>query len=179
MVCSISDNVWALKKCSVAGSVDGEMLLEDSNPLKEDHISASAIICMTVNDPRAFNEKETAGVSEEKHPGILGNKTEVQRSKNFEGVSETNGEFLSSLCLKSSEVYDFPNFVGLWDAHKGIVPPVEESFLCKKRQIQRMKYYHLNEKTSETLDPSEAGESCQLCPIILLRNDIQKGSITR
>lgn len=173
----MSGKIWPLKN-SLTGVVDNGTKLEESDVLKnEDDIPSSAIISLTVNDPRALFEKETVAVSEAKLPGALGNtETGVQGSTNFPSASEMSKESLSSLCLTQKEGY---HFVDLWDAHKGIVSPIEESILCKKRHLQRMKYYHLNEKTSESLDHSDAEQSCQFCPVMLLRNNIQKGSITR
>lgn len=158
--------------------VDNETQFEKSDILKnEDDIPSSAFISLMVNDPRALFEKEIVAVSEAKLPGALGNtETGVQGSTNFPSASEVSRESPSSLCLTQKEGC---HFVDLWDAHKGIVSPIEESILCKKRHLQRMKYYHLNEKTSESLNDSDAEQSYQFCPVMLLRNDIQKGSITR
>lgn len=176
VVC-MSGKIWPLKN-SLTGVVDNGTQLEESDALKnEDDIPSSAIISLMVNDPRALFEKETVAVSDAKFPGALGNtETGVQGSANFPNASEMSRELLSSFRLTQKEGY---HFLDLWDAYKGIIAPLEERILCKKRHFQRMKYYHLNEKTSESLDHSEAEQSCQFCPVMLLKNNNQKGSITR
>ncbi|GAA0157291.1 endoribonuclease [Lithospermum erythrorhizon] len=68
------------------------------------------------------------------------------------------------------------NNVNIWDASLGIYPPEEESVLCDERHYQHMQSYRIFEKTSKR-NASDKGKCSRLCPIMLLKNHANRGSI--
>ena len=148
-VCSVSQTSWELKKCSVA-EADVENQVKDA-PLfeNEDKISSSAIISLTVNDPRISTKED-----------------EVKGHQTLEEIPE------------NKTVTQFGS-MDLWDAGKRICPPVEESVLCMEKHQQRLAFFCLGDKNSGEPNALTKGQCSRLCPIILLRNNNLGDSITR
>ncbi|KAL3517358.1 hypothetical protein ACH5RR_019947 [Cinchona calisaya] len=180
-MCSISTNSWAPQTCSDAVS---SVRTPDTNSCvlpPEDQISTSAIISLTVNDPRAFMGKGVAVVSEAKPSDVLGAKEiEIQPDTTLEGIPQWNKDSSSSsLLLKPEEKHLFSEFIDLWDASKEVNPPVDESFLCKEKHCQLLKIFNISDGNCKNLDASGVRESSQLCPIMLLKDNSNEGFTTR
>ncbi|KAA8539536.1 hypothetical protein F0562_026228 [Nyssa sinensis] len=139
-VTCIPENFWQLNKSSTV-EADSETQLENSSILKsEDHISSSSssIIFLTVNDPRALPGKRVAVFPNATPTNMLGHvrEDEVVGHPTLSGIPNRNTELLSSLWLKPEERSDPSPCIDLWDASKGLTPPVEESILCQERHHQ-------------------------------------------
>ncbi|KAM7523324.1 hypothetical protein LguiA_013226 [Lonicera macranthoides] len=147
-VTRVSQTSWELKKCSVA-EADVENQVKDA-PLfeNEDNISSSAIIYLTVNDPRISTKED-----------------EVKGHQTLEEIPE------------NKTVTQFGS-MDLWDAGKGIYPPVEESVLCMEKHQQRLAFFFLGDKNSGESNALRKGQCSRFCPIILLRNNNLGDSIT-
>ncbi|KAA8538566.1 hypothetical protein F0562_028240 [Nyssa sinensis] len=174
-----SENFWQLKKCSTT-KADSETQFEKSSILKsEDHISSSSIISLTVDDPRALPERRIA-VFPKATTSMLGHvrEDEVEEHPTL-GIPNRNTEILSSLWSEPEERSDLSPHINLWDASKWLAPPVEESVLCEERHHQRLDFFCLGDSNLGALNASTKGRCSRLCPIILLKNDNQKGSIMR
>nr|XP_027114112.1 uncharacterized protein LOC113732501 [Coffea arabica] len=175
-----STNSCAVPKCSVAVNNNKSSTTYSWSLPQEDQISTSAIISLTVKDPRAIAEKGFAVLPETKPSEILGAKeTNMQGDTTLERILPRNPGSLSSLLLNREEKYQFSDFIDLWDVSKGANPPVEESFLCKKKHCQLMKFFSIGEENSNNLDPSGVRQFSQLCPIMLLKDNSGKGFTTR
>lgn len=71
------------------------------------------------------------------------------------------------------------NYTELWDVNKGLFCPVEESVLCMEKHHQRLSSFCLTNKTSNDVNtPTNMGSS-RFCPILLLKRNNLKDSITR
>ncbi|CAK9145232.1 unnamed protein product [Ilex paraguariensis] len=175
-----SDTSWQLNKCSVI-KTDSEIQFKNSSVLgNEDVIPSSAVISLTVNDPRTLTEEGVAAIPEAMSTGILENvpEDEVKEHTTFAGIPQMNKGLAKSLYSKPEESSDLPFSIDLWDASKGICPPIEESVLCMEKHHQRMTVFCLGDKSSKARNAPVKGNCSKLCPILLLK-DYDKGSITR
>ncbi|XP_027178382.1 uncharacterized protein LOC113777480 [Coffea eugenioides] len=174
-----STNSWAVQKCSVAVNNNKSSTTYSCSLPQEDQISTSVMISLTVKDPRAIAEKGFAVLPETKPSKDLGAKeTNTQGDTTSERILPWNPGSLSSLLSNPEEKYRFSEFIDLWDVSKGVNPPVEESFLCKKKHSQLIKIFSIGEKTSNKLDASGVRQYSQLCPIMLLKDNSGKGFTT-
>uniref|UniRef100_A0A5B6YLK6 Uncharacterized protein n=1 Tax=Davidia involucrata TaxID=16924 RepID=A0A5B6YLK6_DAVIN len=165
-----------------AAEAEIETHLKNSSILEsEDHISSSSIISLTVNDPRALPEKKVAVFPKATSTSMLGHlrEDEVEGHPTLAGIQNRNAELLSSLWSKPEEISDLSPFIDLWDAGKGLAPPVEESVLCKERHNQRLNSFCLGDTNLGALNASTKGQCSRLCPILLLKHDNEEGSIMR
>ncbi|GMH02302.1 hypothetical protein Nepgr_004141 [Nepenthes gracilis] len=155
-----SEDSWQLKKCSVVGG-DNSNESRQRVLQKEDCISSHAVVPLIVADPRSLR-------------GLLEDKTKEQ-SVSTGGLDRNEG--LSALQSKPAEEYTSSNCKDLWDVSKGIHPPLEESVLCMERHHRRLDFFCIKDKTFGPLHISTIAKCLRLCPIILLRNTSQAGSL--
>lgn len=178
-VTSFPENYWELKKCSAAED-DNETQLGNSSVFENDDQIFSSVISLTVNDPRLLTGKDDMFVPRARSTGMRGHEEdEDDGHKTSAGIAESSIELLSSRCLGNGESSVIFDSIDLWDASKGIGPPVEESVLCMEKHHQRLASYCLNDKGPRELYASTKGQCSRLCPILLLRNNNLKNSITR
>lgn len=89
--------------------------------------------------------------------GEYGSVAEISRGQKelFSSWSETCGNSVAA--CKS-----------LWDLSSGVMPPVEESILCKERHELRNSLFCLHSPISTELQSSRS------CPVVLLKNENEK-----
>lgn len=179
---SVAANPSALRRCSFV-ETDGANEVQNASILKnEDQISSRAIISLTVSDPRVLTEKGVGVVPEAAaSTGILGQikRNEDKESDNLAGIAEKDKESGLSLYVKPDECCYLSENMDLWDASKGLCPPLEESVLCMEKHHQRLAAFCLGERSSGELNASTNEQFSRFCPTLLLRNSNLKDSITR
>ncbi|KAL6965717.1 ribonuclease P [Sarracenia purpurea var. burkii] len=129
----------------------------------EDHISPSAIISLTISDPRDLPEKKALLVSEATSTSTLGSMKEDEGKE----LWKNGGDGALSVSMD------------LWDASKGILPPVEENILCMEKHHKKLAFFCLDNTNLGKQNASTEGLFCRLCPILLLNNSNRKGSVAR
>ena len=122
----------------------------------EEQIPSCAILSLTVNDPCNFPMKKTTVV-----PEVASNRVLGDASKN---------EAMETTSLVGNQDMD------LWDASNGLSPPVEEDVLCMEKHHQHLGFFCLSESQSGILNTSSDVQHGS-CPILLLKNNNQKGMI--
>ena len=90
-MCSAAENSWKLNKC--LGTEPGIQTRTKKFPIleNEDHISSSAIISLTVSDPRALSEEKVELVREGTSTGNLGYMKEDE-DKDFSPSADISGK---------------------------------------------------------------------------------------
>ncbi|KAL7226950.1 hypothetical protein ACSBR1_021923 [Camellia fascicularis] len=164
-VTSIAENCEQLGKCS-----DMEAGIETR--VKK----SSAIITLTVSDPRALPEKKVELVPKTTSTSKLGYNREDDEGQEF-SASGKNTELFSSASLKLQEDCALSDSMDLWDASKGILPPVEENVLCMEKHQQQLAFFCLGNTNLGKQNASTGELCCRLCPILLLNHSNEKGSI--
>ncbi|CAI9108481.1 OLC1v1008079C1 [Oldenlandia corymbosa var. corymbosa] len=168
---SVSMDSCALQKCSVA-STDGKTHFQDASSLPdEDKISMSAVISLMVNDPRVLVGKSL--ISEPEVGGS--NESENERNTFLDGTKLQKMGTFSSLFSWPEQSYQSLEFADLWDSRKGILPPLEESILCKEKYRQSLKFFGVAHRNLGKVDASQettSSEYSQLCPIMLLKDNL-------
>lgn len=138
----------------------------------EDDIGSRAILCLRVYDPRILPETRAADVPGSPTTGTLCVlKAEAKKCAALAGISDKNKELPKLEGTFISHSND-----NLWDISRGISPPVEESVLCMQRHHLRMDDFCLDVPNSGMLSTSTTHCS-RYCPILLLKNNYQKGSL--
>eukprot|EP00261_Vitis_vinifera_P023172 XP_010654974.2 PREDICTED: uncharacterized protein LOC104877333 [Vitis vinifera] len=122
----------------------------------EEQIPSCAILSLTVNDPCNLPEKKTTVV-----PEVASNKVLGDASKN---------EAMETTSLVGNQDMD------LWDASNGLSPPMEENVLCMEKHHRHLGFFCLSESQSGILNTSSDVQHGS-CPILLLKNNNQKGMI--
>ncbi|OWM80050.1 hypothetical protein CDL15_Pgr010028 [Punica granatum] len=153
-----------LKKHSEAVSNDDKM--KDHSSLKEEQFSDSTVLSLVVKDPRAYREE---GVTDVKSVTT----TKVEFTSPVQVEEHTIPSDDHGVSPPSSLVY--PEIEDLWDASRGIKPPVDESVLCQERHDKRLEFYCLSDPNCRTSSTLEAFQS-STCPIMLLRKHSQAHS---
>ena len=166
-LCSIEENCEQLGKCS-------DMEADIETRVKK----SSAIITLTVSDPRALPEKRVELVPKTTSTSKLGYNREDDEGKEF-SASGKNTELFSSASLKLQEDIAPSDSMDFWDASKGILPPVEENVLCMEKHQQRLAFFCLGNTNLGKQNASTGELCCRLCPILLLNQSNEKGSIVR
>ncbi|KAI3507861.1 hypothetical protein L1887_22856 [Cichorium endivia] len=83
-----------------------------------------------------------------------------------------------SRVLTNNTKFDL-NYTELWDVNKGLFCPVEENVLCMEKHHERLSSFCLTNKTSNDVNtPTNMGSS-RFCPVLLLKQNNLKDSITR
>ncbi|GLT66620.1 hypothetical protein SLA2020_389770 [Shorea laevis] len=102
---------------------------------------------------------------------------EIKEHAALTGVSDNNKDVLLSFCSKpegkSTIYYDNE----LWNNSSGVSPPVEESVLCMEKHHLHMDNFCLDDPNSGVLKTSTKVQCSRSCPILLLKNNNQKGSL--
>ncbi|XP_031373046.1 uncharacterized protein LOC116189756 isoform X2 [Punica granatum] len=155
---------FQLKKHSEAVSNDDKM--KDHSSLKEEQFSDSTVLSLVVKDPRAYREE---GVTDVKSVTT----TKVEFTSPVQVEEHTIPSDDHGVSPPSSLVY--PEIEDLWDASRGIKPPVDESVLCQERHDKRLEFYCLSDPNCRTSSTLEAFQS-STCPIMLLRKHSQAHS---
>ncbi|KAL2460020.1 ribonuclease Ps [Abeliophyllum distichum] len=166
----ISESSWHLKKCSAEEDEDEEESKKTSILNNEEQISSSAIISLIVNDPRTLSRNDIEVVPEGKPPGLL-------RKSKDQTRSERDAESLSF--YPNLEDHSVAECIDLWDASRGICPPVEESVICMEKHHRRKEFICLGGTHLGIQNASTERNSSRLCPILLLKNENLEGSVIR
>ncbi|PIN17831.1 Ribonuclease P [Handroanthus impetiginosus] len=163
---SCSENSYHQKKC-VADRDDDHGLSEETSILENgNQIPSSAVISLVVKDPRTLTKKGNVIIPEGKPLGLL----------SYEHC-ETKEQSFSSLPKHEAECVF--NYGDLWDANKGVSPPVEESILCMEKHQQRKEFICLGSKSSVSQNAIVDGKYSRVCPVMLLKNENHEDSVTR
>jgi ribonuclease P/MRP protein subunit POP1 len=136
-----------------------------------------AILSLRVKDPRIMPETGIVDVPESLSTGMLSvPKAEIKEHAALTGISD-NKELLLSIWSKpegkSTIYYDNE----LWNNGSGVSPPVEESVLCMEKHHLHMDNFCLDDPNSGVLNTSTKVQCSRSCPILLLKNNNQKGSL--
>ncbi|KAK9086285.1 hypothetical protein Syun_028679 [Stephania yunnanensis] len=172
-----------LKRCSVS-EADSDTHLEKSFIFEQAvHLPSHSIISLTVKDPRVLPNKNIEFVSEESPVIVNGDVLEeksdnslanIKQSKDKDKVTDEASILYSWLKDEANNTLLSDN-KELWEIGNVVTPPpVDENFLCVERHRRRMKFFQLD-NTSSALPSAETAESAGLCPILLLKNNNQKG----
>ncbi|KAL5791959.1 hypothetical protein ACOSP7_000553 [Xanthoceras sorbifolium] len=176
-VTDISKDSLQLKKCS-ALEADGDF---EKNKIfileNEENVSSCAILSYIVKDPRLLLNERTADVPESASTVIYNNVPEDEANEHVDlpGIPDKSKELLSSSWSKFEGSTKFYDRI-LWDANNGISPPVEENVLCMEKHQQRLDFICLDDPKSGTTETSNRVQCSRSCPILLLKNNNQKGS---
>ncbi|KAK2649122.1 hypothetical protein Ddye_016611 [Dipteronia dyeriana] len=162
-VTDISKDPLQLKKCS-ALEADGDseknkiFVLEDKK-----NVSSTAILSFIVKEPRLLLNERIAD--------FWGSASSIIPNN----VRDDEANELSSSWSKFEGSTIF-NDRSLWDANSGISPPVEENVLCMEKHQQHLDFICLDDPKSGTAKTSNEAQCSRSCPILLLKNNNQKGS---
>lgn len=163
-ITSDAENRWNRKTCSYK---DSDMETHPRKLLIPENIPSSAIISLTVSDPRISPEKkyefgiEKTVTSKEMH-------VKEEDKKSME-ISSTSAEESTSVSENSE----------LWESSKNILPPVEEHILCMEKQQQQLAFFRLENTNLEKQRALTKELTCRFCPIMILNGRENKGSVTR
>ncbi|GAV83063.1 POP1 domain-containing protein/POPLD domain-containing protein [Cephalotus follicularis] len=169
----VSENFLEFKKCSVP-EADGETQSRKSSIENEEHLPSDAILSLTVWDPRAVPKNMIGDVSMLALTRIL--EAEGKEHAASSGIFDKNNELQISSLSNSKGCNIFSDNKNLWDALFGVNPPLEENVICMQKQHQRMDFFCLDGPKSGMLKPSTEVQCARSCPIMLIRNNDQKGS---
>jgi ribonuclease P/MRP protein subunit POP1 len=137
-----------------------------------------AILSLRVKDPRIMPETGIADVPESLSAGMLSvPEAEMKEHVALTGISDNKKELLLSICSKpegKSPVY-YDN--ELWNNSSGVSLPVDESVLCMERHNLHMDNFCLDDPNSGVMNTSTKVQCSRSCPILLLKNNNQKGSL--
>ncbi|XP_062087610.1 ribonucleases P/MRP protein subunit POP1 isoform X2 [Humulus lupulus] len=154
----ISEDSQQVEKHSVAEADNGSQLRKNCVLQNEDHISSKAMLSLSVMDPRTITKKGMI-------PNVPGNEIGEHT-----GIAE-----ISDRCKESFPLSSEPGSNGtltsrnLWDASSGVIPPVEESILCKEKHELQKKFFFLDGPTSTEVQCSRC------CPTMLLKDKNKEG----
>lgn len=139
-----------------------------------ENFSSHAIVSLRVKDPRIMPEKRFADVPESLSTGMLSvSEAEAKEDVALAGILDKNEELLSGTKPGgNSIIYDNKD---LWDSSSGVSPPVEDSVLCMEKNSLRMDKFCLDASNSGMLNTSTKVQCSRSCPILLLKNNDQKG----
>lgn len=137
--------------------------MKDHISLKEEQLSDSAILSLVVKDPRVCREKRVTNVQTTSNSED-GFTLPVQVEEQAPAVIHA----ADSGGLHSSSHVNY-ELEDLWDASRGIRPPVEESVLCQEKHDWHMESFCLRDPNTRTSNAVEALQSSRICPIMLLR----------
>ncbi|KAH6778154.1 hypothetical protein C2S52_006324 [Perilla frutescens var. hirtella] len=161
-----SENSWHVKKCT-AREHDDPVGSEKSSIFEDGHqIASSAVLSLVVKDPRTLTEKGDVVVPYAKYLDLLGNDESLSKEKTVSSLPKHEAEF----------VHEYGD---LWDAIKGVEPPVEESILCAEKHHQRKEFICLGHKSSGSQNAIVDKKYNRSCPILLLKHGDFEDSVTR
>ncbi|XVF32911.1 hypothetical protein REPUB_Repub17cG0123600 [Reevesia pubescens] len=174
-VTCIMENCWQLQKCSTAKDGDDFQNKNSFELENEEHFSSCAILSFTIQDPRVLPAKRTTDFPE---PDYILDMPEVGANDcvNFTGNLDKNEEVASPSSSKPEGNGILSHSKNLWDASSRIDPPEEENELCMEKHQKRMGYFCLYDPKSGPPKTSNKMQCSRSCPILLLKNNIEKGS---
>ncbi|XP_052176173.1 ribonucleases P/MRP protein subunit POP1 isoform X2 [Diospyros lotus] len=179
-VTSVAENSCQLRRCLNMES-DTETSLKKLTALQDEHnIPSSGIISLTIKDPRVLPERNVGLVPEITSTNKLGDMREDGKNLSASGgipIKTTESPSLS--LIKPEQNAAFLGSMDLWDASKGIPPPVEENVICMEKHRQQLAFFCLDDKSAGKGNASAEGQFCSSCPIMLLNDSNKKGSIIR
>ncbi|KAG6653175.1 hypothetical protein CIPAW_05G057200 [Carya illinoinensis] len=101
-------------------------------------------------------------------------KTEAKEHAASARIVDKNRELLLSFWSKAEENGIIHNN-DLWESSSGVSAPLEESILCMEKHRLRMENFCLDAPNSGTLNTPTKVQCSRSCPIMLLKNNDQKG----
>ncbi|KAM4119411.1 hypothetical protein ACJW30_03G056900 [Castanea mollissima] len=172
VTCS-SENPWQLRKHSAVESKHDSQL-KSSVLENQENFSSHAIVSLRVKDPRIMPEKRFADVPESLSTGMLSiSDAEAKEDVALAGILNKHEELLSGTKPGgNSIIYDNKD---LWDSSSGVSPPVEDIVLCMEKNNLRMDKFCLDASNSGMPNTSTKVQCSRSCPILLLKNNDQKG----
>ncbi|KAJ4847667.1 hypothetical protein Tsubulata_046920 [Turnera subulata] len=168
-----SEASWELGGCSVVEAGDDAKIEKSSLLESEDNISYCSVLSVTVKDPRTVGEKKTADTPESASVGVLNGAVEDNAKKQvrFPVVSVKNGKLLPASCSKPESSGSFASTETLWDARRGVSPPLQENVLCLEKHFSRLDFLCLDDPTLEMPTNLSELQGSRTCPILLLKNN--------
>ncbi|KAG6653178.1 hypothetical protein CIPAW_05G057600 [Carya illinoinensis] len=146
-----------------------------SVPKNEDDFCTHAILSLRVWDPRMVSETGTADVPKSHSTGMPSVPTaEAKEHAASARIVDKNRELLLAFWSKAEENGIIHNN-DLWESSSGVSPPLEESMLCMEKHRVRMENFCLVAPNSGTLNTPTKVRCSRSCPIMLLKNNDQKG----
>lgn len=161
------------------GQSCGDFVLSSSSVLEnEENINNGAVLTVTIVDPRMLSERKIADVPQPESTSML---NEAPDCEVGDCASLEEG---SPKCIPSSnlglEVNDSPLYgMDIWDINSGISHPVEEDVLSKERHHKRMNFIFHDDSKIHQQKTSTNMSSSRYCPIMLLKDNYQNGSVVR
>lgn len=160
---------------ATCSSVNSSLVKYASYIENDGQILSSAIFSLSVNDPRFLN-KDITDPLEANGQDTLSNKKDENGGN---GTPKRDMKLLSCSSLECEGSHGLSECIDLWDAKKGIDPPIEENILCMEKHHQRMELFRIGDMNSGRKQPSMERRFSRVCPILLLKSDNQKTSIIR
>ncbi|XP_022727953.1 ribonucleases P/MRP protein subunit POP1 isoform X2 [Durio zibethinus] len=174
-VSCIVENCWQLQKCSIAKDGDDFHNKNSFKLVNEEHVSSCAILSFSIKDPRVLPSKRATDFAEP--DSVLDmQEVEVNDCVNLTGYLDKNEEVASPSRSKPEGNGILSYNKNLWDASCGIDPPEEEHELCMEKHQQLMGFFCLDDPKSGSTKTSNNVQSSRSCPILLLKNNNEKGS---
>lgn len=172
---SFSEKSWQLKKHLAAESNRDSQFKKSSVPENEDDFCTRAILSLRVWDPRIVSETRTADVPKSLSTGMPSvPEAEAKEHTASAGIVDKNRELLLSFWSKPEENGIIHNN-DLWESSSRVSPPVEESILCMEKHQLRMDNFCLDAPNPGMLNTLTKVQCSRSCPIMLLKNNDQKG----
>ncbi|XP_021904326.1 ribonucleases P/MRP protein subunit POP1 isoform X2 [Carica papaya] len=175
-VSCFSENPWAWKKCSLVKSEDDSQSMSSILPHNGEDISSCAILPITVKDPRTMPNKQPADITKLLDCVPDG---EAKQDLVLPGISERNEELLFSSQSKPEKAITWSNDKNLWEARRGLSPPMEDIALCMEKHHQRLNFLSLDNPDSGMWKTSNEVQFSRSCPMLLLKNNAHMRSLTR
>ncbi|OVA02515.1 Ribonuclease P/MRP [Macleaya cordata] len=180
-----SEGSLRLTKCtaledSTETQIQKSLILEHAQ-----HLPSGAILSLTVKDPRDLPKKGIESVSEAQSTTTTTLEGDVQVNNSDEPATLTefpdkNKEIISSLWSKTeANSVLLSDSKDLWNIQNVLNPPVEENLLCMEKHQRRMAFYNLDNTNSGVLSSESMKKSSRSCPILLLKDNDQRGSCAR
>ncbi|KAK6260349.1 hypothetical protein SCA6_014823 [Theobroma cacao] len=174
-VTCILETCWQQQKCSNAKDSDDFQKKNSFTLENEEHVPSCAILSFTIKDPRMLPAERTTDFLE---PDSILDMQEVEANEhvNLTRTVYENEEVASPSCLKpeGNEILSINK--NLWDASSRIDPPEEDNILCMEKHQQRMDFFCLDDPKSGPPKTSNKVQCKRSCPILLLKNNNEKGS---
>ncbi|CAN6467937.1 unnamed protein product [Victoria cruziana] len=172
------DNAGCSK--SVSPNVGEEsMKLSSSVSLEHaEHLSSSAILSLSVLDPRLVPVKEAKcplmGLKAE--PVSKDGGPEASNSSCWEATADKMISFMDTWFEHERDCL-VPDSKELWElSNKNLIPPMEESLLSAERHQRRLSFFFMDNKNQEICTTKSTNKSSRFCPILLLRNSQKDNS---
>ncbi|XP_019055970.1 PREDICTED: uncharacterized protein LOC104613045 isoform X2 [Nelumbo nucifera] len=174
----VPENSFQLDKFSTLEATDNSLLQKSFILEHDEYLPSRAILSLTVLDPRNLPEKRTEHV-QVPSAGLQCDLVEDESKQTAAPMTSRlyDDKFLYPgwLKIKEKSVF-FSDSNGLWDTCKGINPPLEESILCMEKHQQHLAFLYLDKSQSEILTNKVKEQSSRSCPILLLKDNDQRGS---